>query len=464
MEVLCMIRISILEGPARISWAALIGGAVASSVDAGTHRFDHVEFESFAGGHTTVVAINQSGLVTGSSGGAAVQDRHAFVSDSTGKLTSINTLGLSSSTAAAISDAGHVAGIGCIMNDQSCQPIAFRYSAATGMQDLGMLSGGHGVVVTGVNALGHVIGFWVVGEESVSQAFVFTDENGLQGLGSLGGGSTWPGAINNASAIVGDSRVGPLPSHRHAFHWQTGVMIDLGTFGGVSSFATDISESGIIVGTALDETFNSHAFVFTDENGLQTLSLPKDATSSGALMVNEAGMVLVSFMRENFNAGMALVKLDGGTIDIPLLDGFPTGSAIAMNNVGHIIGANVKVIGSNEIVSAFYWSEETGTIQLDDAIISDLPWTIFNPVAINDADEILVHGFVGDDERSAFLRPALAGDVNGDRVITIDDLLAVINAWGQCPAAGSCAADFEGDGVVNIDDLLTVINNWGSPG
>jgi hypothetical protein len=52
------------------------------------------------------------------------------------------------------------------------------------------------------------------------------------------------------------------------------------------------------------------------------------------------------------------------------------------------------------------------------------------------------------------------GDVNGDGLVNIDDLLAVINAWGQTGRPGSIAADVTDNGVVNIDDLLFVINNW----
>jgi hypothetical protein len=52
----------------------------------------------------------------------------------------------------------------------------------------------------------------------------------------------------------------------------------------------------------------------------------------------------------------------------------------------------------------------------------------------------------------------LAGD---DGVVNVDDLLAVINAWGPC-VSECCAADLAGDdGVVNVDDLLAVINAWG---
>ena len=57
------------------------------------------------------------------------------------------------------------------------------------------------------------------------------------------------------------------------------------------------------------------------------------------------------------------------------------------------------------------------------------------------------------------------GDINCDGVVNVDDLLAVINAWGACPAPPqACPADIAppgGNGVVNVDDLLMVINNWG---
>jgi hypothetical protein len=50
-------------------------------------------------------------------------------------------------------------------------------------------------------------------------------------------------------------------------------------------------------------------------------------------------------------------------------------------------------------------------------------------------------------------------DVTDDWTVNIDDLLAVINNWGQM---GSNAADVTGNGVVGIDDLLAVINAWGA--
>ena len=53
------------------------------------------------------------------------------------------------------------------------------------------------------------------------------------------------------------------------------------------------------------------------------------------------------------------------------------------------------------------------------------------------------------------------GDVNGDMLVYVNDLLAVLNSWGQ--ACTGCPADTNGDGVVNIADLLSIIANWATP-
>jgi hypothetical protein len=60
----------------------------------------------------------------------------------------------------------------------------------------------------------------------------------------------------------------------------------------------------------------------------------------------------------------------------------------------------------------------------------------------------------------------IPGDVTGDGQVNADDLVAVILAWGPCPAPPAvCPADIapapDGDGEVNADDLIMVILNWG---
>jgi len=60
--------------------------------------------------------------------------------------------------------------------------------------------------------------------------------------------------------------------------------------------------------------------------------------------------------------------------------------------------------------------------------------------------------------------PADIAPPGGNGAVNVDDLLAVINAWGACPDPRDCPADIAppgGNDAVNVDDLLGVINGWG---
>lgn len=58
-------------------------------------------------------------------------------------------------------------------------------------------------------------------------------------------------------------------------------------------------------------------------------------------------------------------------------------------------------------------------------------------------------------------------DIDGDGEVTVNDLLVVIGAWGDCAVPDDCPADITGlsgspDGEVDITDLLSVIAAWGA--
>jgi hypothetical protein len=55
------------------------------------------------------------------------------------------------------------------------------------------------------------------------------------------------------------------------------------------------------------------------------------------------------------------------------------------------------------------------------------------------------------------------GDVNGDGSVDVQDVVAVIVAWGPCPAPcpPRCPADLNGDCVLDVQNLIIVIVNWG---
>jgi len=51
-----------------------------------------------------------------------------------------------------------------------------------------------------------------------------------------------------------------------------------------------------------------------------------------------------------------------------------------------------------------------------------------------------------------------SGDTNDSGGVGFDDILAIIAAWGDCPA---CPEDVNQDGVVNFADILAAIGQWG---
>ncbi|MCZ6810716.1 MAG: hypothetical protein O7D97_01815 [Planctomycetota bacterium] len=58
--------------------------------------------------------------------------------------------------------------------------------------------------------------------------------------------------------------------------------------------------------------------------------------------------------------------------------------------------------------------------------------------------------------------PSPPGDLNGDGVVGIIDLLMLLASWADCPALPEqCSADLNYDCVVDILDLLTLLANWG---
>jgi acetyl esterase/lipase len=66
---------------------------------------------------------------------------------------------------------------------------------------------------------------------------------------------------------------------------------------------------------------------------------------------------------------------------------------------------------------------------------------------------------VFDEFQTLFEKPPIIGDVNCDGVVNVDDLVAIMLAWGPCPSKGACL-DINGDGEVDVDDLILVVLNW----
>jgi len=56
----------------------------------------------------------------------------------------------------------------------------------------------------------------------------------------------------------------------------------------------------------------------------------------------------------------------------------------------------------------------------------------------------------------------LPGDVDGNGMVDVFDLLELLAGWGDCSDPNDCPADVDGDGMVNVFDLLDLLAAWGS--
>ena len=66
---------------------------------------------------------------------------------------------------------------------------------------------------------------------------------------------------------------------------------------------------------------------------------------------------------------------------------------------------------------------------------------------------------LGAHERPGAVASVHFGDLDGDAVIDVADLMIVLAAWGSC-GEPCCLADLDLDGQVGFHDLLEVLGRW----
>ena len=100
----------------------------------------------------------------------------------------------------------------------------------------------------------------------------------------------------------------------------------------------------------------------------------------------------------------------------------------------------------------------------NDVLDLDEDGNISEPLPVDFYGEVRIKGVAVDMGSLEYFAASCLGDLNGDAVVNVVDILELISEWGSTnsPAASNnLPADINTDGIVDVADLLIVVGNWG---
>ena len=269
---------------------------------------------------------------------------------------------------------------------------AFRWTAETGMVGLGSLPGG--VTSLGLGVSGD--GITVVGLANSTEAFRWTIAEKMIGLGDLPGGlfdSSAEGASADGSVVVG--RGHSDLSDIEAFRWTSdGGMVGLGVLAGGGRWSRALATSAdgsVVVGYGQSFTDNSEAFRWTKEGGMIGLGyLPGGEPHSRAFDVSADGSVVVGYGWTASRQEAYRWTSNGGMVGLgAFLDGDEFLSyAYGVSADGKVVVGNSNTdSGSSE---AFVWTEASGMVRLHDILVAN------GATGLSDWGRLKARGISGD--------------------------------------------------------------------
>jgi len=219
------------------------------------------------------------------------------------------------STGRVLNDAGLIAGVATIDDEQTH---VFVWTRASGMVDIDTLGSVESSPVA-VGAGGEVAGNRLASsDDGGDRPFLWTAAGGMVDLGTGRGSTAWVNAMTPGLHIAGG--IGYADGHQRAMSWtRRGGMRELGTLGGRTSVARVVNDRGQIAGFAENKAGAMRAFVWSAANGMQDLNrllrhAPPGLVLEHAMAINDSGAIVASS-----NAGLVLLKPDDGRKHGPAL-------------------------------------------------------------------------------------------------------------------------------------------------
>jgi probable HAF family extracellular repeat protein len=321
------------------------------------------------------------------------------------------------------------------------------------MQDLGLAPNGTDSTPWAVSRDGSVI----VGEVHVTgmgqHAFRWTAPTGMVDLGVPTGSiqSHGIGVSGYGSVVGGYVEVNPY----NAFRWTPSAGFELlGTpVGGTDSSGGGVSGNGLVIVGAATVAEGSRAFRWTAAEGFTTLGVPAGFTSSIAVAASGDGSVIVGRASAPGIGTAFRWTAPGGIQSLP-----GTRSASGISSDGSV------VIG-NSSGGAFLWTAARGTVLVQSLLGATLPpgWTLDQGYGVS-ADGLRVTGWGHDpaghsEAWIATLTPDLLGCyANCDSstaapVLNVNDFVCFMNRFAGSDSYANCDGSSVAP-VLNVNDFI----------
>lgn len=343
---------------------------------------------------------------------------------------------------------------------------AFQWTADGGMDPLGSITGDLNSGAQAASLDGSVI----VGEGYIPdgvEAFLWTAQDGMVGLGELPGGehySTAWGVSADGSVVVGQSAVADGAA---AFRWTPHEgMVALEMPDGVwASRAHGVSADGlVIVGDMSNADYSGEAFRWTEQEGMVGLGdLAGGSFVSRASACSADGWAVAGWGQSDRGWEAFRWTPDEGMVGLGFLQSSYS-RAYAISGDGSVVVGEAIVEDADH--APFIWTPQEGMRDLQEVLQSDLGLDLgdlVNLVAANgisaDGRTIVGWGFNRDGRSEgwvAYLGASCRADFNGDGTVDSRDVVAYMNTWAQ----KSPLADWNYDAFVDIRDFIAFLNAW----
>ena len=217
-----------------------------------------------------------------------IQELPTFSGDLEGASFGINNSGQ------VVGASGHCAPLSMFtgLYMQPLHALLWETGAVTDLGSLGGTGEGNGIFAHAINNEGQVVGYSDLRGNASFHAFLWTRATGMQDLGTLSGDlNSLANALNDAGDVVGvslDANFNP-----RAFLWENGTMRDLNALIPADSplqllLACGINSSGQIVGLGVTSTGEAHGFLLSPSNmpsGTNAIVTPVNLTTSAPAVV-----------------------------------------------------------------------------------------------------------------------------------------------------------------------------------